>query len=666
MVFYKKITICNLFAYYGQQSIEFDRQDNKNIYLIYGQNGFGKTSFIRSIKLAFAGSGLLAQDGNVPDIISAFVPKARGAFTPKILLRGTTNVDRAWQGVFNKKAISKQENTFYIELALDNNGKEIIIRREWHIYPELEEKLSFSNEGEIFFDNEAVERMEQILPLKFLQFFIFDGEEIEAMADDISSELGEKIQNILNISILDKLVGQARNVERDLIQQSSIANENKAKLVKLIADQKYYAQSLENTQNIIKSYEKDLCEIKDELDAKERERLNKMVSSSLEAKNLQQNKSTALQNLQNAQEGIKEFAGEILFAGLDNLFDEVLYKIEKSVNTSTLDEKELEKLAKFSAEYLCSKIRFDGDNYDINNALRDAFKEFINNADNDFKGINKALLGAVYEGAKENMVRLYGHIKDVKNLKQTIAEINRRQDEIANSTNIVNEIRVLDDSINVLKAEKAMLDEKLKQNNIKVSNDEKSIADIENEIRNLKDRVGRDERIKSEMDILKELKRAIIAYKNGRIERTTVRLKDEILNNYKRLLPDDNVFGVEIENFAVRLIGVSGESIAVRSQSAGQKQIAAISIFWALSKLSGRILPLIIDTPLARMDARNRKNIIENYYFDASNQVIALPTDTEFTSNEINIAKHKIAGIYQINNGDVDFGRDHASIRKIR
>ena len=66
------------------------------------------------------------------------------------------------------------------------------------------------------------------------------------------------------------------------------------------------------------------------------------------------------------------------------------------------------------------------------------------------------------------------------------------------------------------------------------------------------------------------------------------------------------------------------------------------------------------------MDARNRKNIIENYYFDASNQVIALPTDTEFTSNEINIAKHKIAGIYQINNGDVDFGRDHASIRKIR
>lgn len=400
MIFYKKITICNLFAYYGQQSIEFDRQGNKNIYLIYGQNGFGKTSFIRSIKLAFAGSGLLAQDGNVPDIISAFVPKARGAFTPKILLRGTTNVDRAWQGVFNKKAISKQENTFYIELALDNNGKEIIIRREWHIYPELEEKLRFSNEGEIFFNNEAAERIEQILPLKFLQFFIFDGEEIEAMADDISSELGEKIQNILNISILDKLVGQARNVERDLIQQSSIANENKAKLIKLIADQKYYTQSLENTRNIIKSYEKDLCEIKDELDAKERERLNKMVSSSLEAKNLQHDKSTALQNLQNAQEGIKEFAGEILFAGLDNLFDEVLRKIEKSVNTSTMDEKELEKLAKFSAEYLCSKIRFDGDNYDINNALRDAFKEFINNADNGFKGINKGLLGAVYEGAK--------------------------------------------------------------------------------------------------------------------------------------------------------------------------------------------------------------------------------------------------------------------------
>ena len=72
MIFYKRITICNLFAYNDIQSINFNQMNNKNIYLLFGKNGFGKTSFIRSIKLLFAGSGILSDSKNVPDFLQKF------------------------------------------------------------------------------------------------------------------------------------------------------------------------------------------------------------------------------------------------------------------------------------------------------------------------------------------------------------------------------------------------------------------------------------------------------------------------------------------------------------------------------------------------------------------------------------------------------------------
>jgi DNA sulfur modification protein DndD len=63
--------------------------------------------------------------------------------------------------------------------------------------------------------------------------------------------------------------------------------------------------------------------------------------------------------------------------------------------------------------------------------------------------------------------------------------------------------------------------------------------------------------------------------------------------------------------------------------SAGEKQIYAIAILEALAKTSGRKLPIIIDTPLGRLDSKHRRKLVENYFPTASHQVIILSTDTE-------------------------------------
>lgn len=83
------------------------------------------------------------------------------------------------------------------------------------------------------------------------------------------------------------------------------------------------------------------------------------------------------------------------------------------------------------------------------------------------------------------------------------------------------------------------------------------------------------------------------------------------------------------ETFAVSLYDAKGELIPKSSLSAGEKQIYAISLLWGMARVSGRPLPMIVDTPLGRLDTHHRTNLVKHYFPMASHQVIVLSTDTE-------------------------------------
>ncbi len=83
------------------------------------------------------------------------------------------------------------------------------------------------------------------------------------------------------------------------------------------------------------------------------------------------------------------------------------------------------------------------------------------------------------------------------------------------------------------------------------------------------------------------------------------------------------------ESFDVELVDENKNVINRKLLSAGEKQIYAIAILEALAKTSGRDLPVIIDTPLGRLDSQHRDKLINNYFPYASHQVVLLSTDTE-------------------------------------
>ena len=105
---------------------------------------------------------------------------------------------------------------------------------------------------------------------------------------------------------------------------------------------------------------------------------------------------------------------------------------------------------------------------------------------------------------------------------------------------------------------------------------------------------------------------------------------------------------VDPESFAISLVGEDGGQIPKDALSAGERQIFAISMLWALGKTSGRELPIIIDTPLSRLDRRHREAIITHYVPEGSHQVILLCTDTELTDDLETIIDPHVARRFEL------------------
>jgi len=83
------------------------------------------------------------------------------------------------------------------------------------------------------------------------------------------------------------------------------------------------------------------------------------------------------------------------------------------------------------------------------------------------------------------------------------------------------------------------------------------------------------------------------------------------------------------ETFEIKLFKGNDDEITKDMLSKGELQMYSTSIVQALAKTSGRPLPFMIDTPLARLDEEHRRSLVRDFYPNASHQTIILSTDSE-------------------------------------
>jgi len=101
---------------------------------------------------------------------------------------------------------------------------------------------------------------------------------------------------------------------------------------------------------------------------------------------------------------------------------------------------------------------------------------------------------------------------------------------------------------------------------------------------------------------------------------------------------------IDDKTYEVRISDRNGHEIRKSGLSAGEKEVFAVSLLWGLAQTSQLKLPIVIDTPLSRLDSTHRDNIVNNYFPNAGEQVIILSTDTEIDKDYYRTLKTRLSG----------------------
>jgi DNA sulfur modification protein DndD len=160
-------------------------------------------------------------------------------------------------------------------------------------------------------------------------------------------------------------------------------------------------------------------------------------------------------------------------------------------------------------------------------------------------------------------------------------------------------------------------------------------ADLAARRRQIEDRQSKREattKAKKAIQLAQNAQRALQTFIKRLAPEKLALLKEHFEHMYNLLKkPEDPVHKIEIDKDTWRVILFDNKNrpLEKRVFSAGMKQMYALSLLWALSKASGREFPIVIDTPVGRLDKKNRWALFEKYLPHAGHQVVLLSTDTE-------------------------------------
>lgn len=135
------------------------------------------------------------------------------------------------------------------------------------------------------------------------------------------------------------------------------------------------------------------------------------------------------------------------------------------------------------------------------------------------------------------------------------------------------------------------------------------------------------------------------------VSRHVERIEGFVLDSFRQLVRKPTLvtaLRIDPQTFTLELRGGDGRVLTSERLSAGERQLLAIAMLWGLARASGRPLPMVIDTPLGRLDAEHRSRLVSRYFPHASHQVMLLSTDEEITREHYRALRPSIGRSYRL------------------
>lgn len=672
-MYFTSITITNLFSYYGKQSIRFpEPQANCNITLIMGRNGFGKTSFINSMKMLFAAES---------EEIRRTVQRKRLP-TPKQFVMGITN---EWWGILNRKAkLEDETNTCSIAASWHgDDGMEVHAIRKWTLDFKKDDyesilKITHPWEGELTGDK-AEQFLESRLPRSYIPFFFFDGEEVQAIAESNDTQNIETMELLLNIKPVENMQHALIDLMRSWKRKASNAeqekelNDKERKKAEKEDQIKVYKEKLENIEYELAENEYQQKQIDAQL-----RRLRGSSSKETEIK-LKKDQEKLEKERRERMEQLATYWKRDAFLTMNiPLHQKLMKKLEPLLSSNVGEQQQLLNAVQQRLFAMFETIPFP-----TPRLQKGQVRFYKKRIETELAALNVTDMPVdSFDISYERSLKLYKQLSlygKGNNLYQDmLAQINQVVDANANMQEIDKKLKITGGLTEKNQEEYERLmqeDEKVKdawrnieRDKINYENQlhllEKDITRIQREIDLLDSGLQKSKEKTRQVNFAKNLKEALEEVKRRLREQKCKELENG-LNKYLPLLLTSNMLIKKIkvnENFEQTYKDKDGNDVGMSTISAGMKQLVATALLWSLKEASGRKLPVIIDTPMGRIDRSHQKNLLENYYPSVAEQLILLPTDSEIDKEKYQVLKPYLCQEYYLDNPD----GQSSSIKKIK
>lgn len=608
----KRLTLHNFGIYAADNTFEFKHLKTRSVSLIGGMNGRGKTTFLEAVLLALYGQNSFA--------VAESNFKSYGEY-----LRAHTNTADG-TGIASVElgflmSEGGKNDSYTVFRQWDSNGK--------HIKESV--KVKKNNKDDEFLSQNWAMFAESILPSGLANFFFFDGEKIAEMAaTDADSAMKNSIKTLLGINVTDTLQNDLKRVISK-VDNEQTDDENASHIRELQADmdakKEKYAALLGEINDIearIAKTEKALSEKRGKFEAKGG-KIEKTSQTMVEEKARLESQAEQIR----AQ--YEELAAGILpLAMTRGLLNEIQARSRKEREARNM-RLAVETINGLLKAYPGSKKEISKFIGFLNESKTEDDEEIFNLSE-----IACSRLSLLNDGEAEKAAEAYRALRAREDyISQRISEIDNCLSVETDKT----EIRRIYKTICGLEKEKARLEAlaDAKKKDCAAARDEarKSETEFDRFVEaSLKTMERGDDlkRIKAyalRAQIAAErFKRALQTAKSERLAETMTECCKALFG--KRFFIDR--IEMDARTLDYFYYDKNGSEIPKNSLSAGEKQLMVISMLWALAKCSGKDLPIIIDTPLARLDSVHRKALIGRYFPNASNQTIILSTDVEINA----------------------------------
>lgn len=626
----KRLIMHNFGVYAGTNSLEF--KGNKPVVLIGGMNGRGKTTILEAVLLGLYGSNSFAYTESKYNTYGKYLKS------------------------YVNKTDGSLESYVEIEFSMEDSDEEVYcVHREWEGNSQrVREKILVKKNGEenTFLTDNWPMFVENILPSALSSFFFFDGEKIAELAvEETSEQMKESVKAMLGITVLDVLQGDIGRIISKISKENS-NNQDLKRLEELRIAKEAAATALNDADERLKMMNLEMQEMQLNIEKMNVEYLVK-GGGILDQKNmLLEQRIESIAAVANSQEQLFELvAGEMPLLLVSDLLKDI------QVQGQIEHERKLNKMALNKVKSTYGKFGNKSDEVK-------SFIEFLQNEigarqEDDVYGLSDSCLFQI--GA----LNLDGLQKCSDKAKALISKRNNYQkkvDDIDNSLSVDIDEKSLSELFDSIRNQ----EKEITRKQIEIDNLEKDRTSLhgtyvmaESEFGKYAERIlSVLESVDSDERTIKYAHMAIEIIKLYRVrlqERKTTLLAQTMTECYKKLANKKNLVDhikINSESLDLHYVNNEGVEIAKKRLSAGEKQLMVISLLWALAICSKKKLPVIIDTPLSRLDSSHRQALIKIYFPKASDQTIILSTDSEIDEDYYTLMKTSVGDEYTLKYSD--------------